>query len=124
VTNLFKPFSPANTFAMFNDNTIDLSSSCQRSHDGAGAGRDAGFGAVFLNVEVPTRPASSIRRQHEPGKFFVPVGTGAAGFLGELFSSPLITRVTLTLGGCPFSFDGSHFSAGRSGRPGQRAQLW
>ena len=44
----------------------------------------------------------------------MPVGArGQAEFLGELFHSPIVTRVTLTLGtDVLFSFDGVHFHSG------------
>src|SRR5437588_7012043 len=54
VTNLFKPFSPTKTFAMFNDNTIDLSFVLASSHTGTPvAAATRAFGAVFLNVRLP-----------------------------------------------------------------------
>src|SRR5262249_19108595 len=43
---------------------------------------------------------------------------GAAVFAGELFSSPIVTNVLLTLGqGVIFSFDGTTFSSGGANTP-------
>jgi uncharacterized protein (TIGR03118 family) len=116
VTNLFKAFSPTETFAMFGENTIDFSfvlASSPTSTPVPAASR--GFGAIFLNVQTPnTTSIEYFNGDVSLGKFFVPVGTaGQPEFLGELFNSPLVTRVTLTLGtDVLFSFDGTHFQSG------------
>jgi hypothetical protein len=111
VTGLFPAFSPNNTFAMFNQNTIDQSfvvPSPATSTPVPAATR--GFGAIFINVRTPN--SSSIEYFHGAqslGKFFVPTSNTAGDpeFLGVLFSSPIVTNVTLTLGTDNlFSFDG------------------
>src|SRR5262249_18194952 len=74
-----------------------------------------GFGAVFLNVELPN--TTSIEYfdggGNSLGKFFVPpTGKGGAVFLGELFNNPIVTNVVLTLGtDVLFKFDGTTFSS-------------
>src|SRR5262249_16506127 len=77
VAGLFPAFSPHNTFAMFNDNTIDqsfvLPSAATTTPTLAGT---RGFGAIFINNEVAN--TSSIEFFHgnlSLGKYFVPVGT-------------------------------------------------
>jgi uncharacterized protein (TIGR03118 family) len=116
VTNLFPAFSPANTFAMFNDNGIDFSFVLPSVHTTAPVpAASRGFGAIFRNVRLAnTTSIEYFNGNNSLGKFFVPVGTaGQAEFLGELFNSPVVTRVSITLGtDVLFSFDGVHFSAG------------
>src|SRR5262249_43459398 len=116
VTNLFPAFSPANTFAMFNENTIDLSFTLASPHTTTPVpAATRGFGAIFRNVTVPnTSSIEYFNGDVSLGKFFVPVGAaGEAEFLGELFSSPIVTRVELTLGtDVLFSFDGHTFTSG------------
>jgi hypothetical protein len=121
VTGLFPAFSPSNTFAMFNDNTIDqsfvLPSATGTTPALAGT---RGFGAIFINNEVAN--TSSIEYFHGAqslGKFFVPVGTqGQPEFLGELFNNPIVTKVTLTLGtDVLFSFDGTTASGTSMNNP-------
>ena len=99
---LFPAFSTPNTFAMFNDNTIDMSfvlPSTVTSTPVPAAIR--GFGAVFINAQIAD--SSSIEYfsgDRSLGKFSVPVSptAGDPEFLGVLFSSPLVTRVQLILG--------------------------
>jgi Bacterial Ig-like domain (group 3) len=121
VTGLFPAFSASNTFAMFNDNTIDqsfvLPSATGTTPALAGV---RGFGAIFINNEVAS--TSSIEYFHGDlslGKFFVPVGTqGQPEFLGELFNDPIVTKVTLTLGtDVLFSFDGTTVSSTSTNNP-------
>jgi hypothetical protein len=116
VAGLFPAFSPKNTFAMFNDNTIDfhfVGPSPSNSTVVPAASR--GFGAIFLNVRQPD--TTSIEYFHGStslGKFFVqPGAAGQAEFLGELFGAPVVTNITITLGtDVLFSFDGTTFHAG------------
>jgi uncharacterized protein (TIGR03118 family) len=116
VTNLFPAFSPSNTFAMFNDNGIDFRFVLASSHTGTPVqAASSGFGAIFRNVRIAnTTSIEYFNGDTSLGKFFVPVGgAGQAEFLGELFGSPIVTRVSITLGtDVLFSFDGVHFSAG------------
>src|SRR5262249_44703351 len=116
VMNLFPAFSPALTFAMFNENSIDLSFVLASAHTTTPVpAATRGFGAIFRNVELPnTSSIEYFNGNTSLGKFFVPVGArGVAEFLGELFNSPIVTRVSLTLGtDVLFSFDGVTFRAG------------
>jgi hypothetical protein len=121
VTGLFPSFSHPNTFAMFNDNTIDqsfvLASGSASTPVPAGT---RGFGAIFINNEVAS--TSSIEFFHGNlllDKEFVPVGTqGQAEFLGVLFSNPIVTNVTLTLGtDTLFTFNGSSTSGTSTDNP-------
>ena len=118
---LLNAFSPSNTFAMFNENTIDFSFVNPSSHTTTPVeGASRGFGAVFLNVETPNSTSIELFHGNQSlGKFFVPVGTqGQAEFLGELFSSPIVTRATLTLGtDVLFSFNGTTFSSSSTNTP-------
>jgi hypothetical protein len=122
VTGLFPAFSAPNTFAMFNDNTIDqsfvLPSAAGTTPALAGT---RGFGAIFLNSEIAN--TSSIEFFHgnlSLGTFFVPVGTqGQAEFLGVLFSNPIVTNVTLTLGtDTLFTFNGATTTGTTTNNPG------
>jgi Bacterial Ig-like domain (group 3) len=115
---LFPPFSPANTFAMFNDNGIDfkfVAPSAGNTTVVSAASR--GFGAVFVNVREPD--TTSIEFFHGAtslGTIFAPVGAaGQPEFVGDLFQSPIVTNVVLTLGtDVIFSFDGTTFSSNTS----------
>jgi hypothetical protein len=122
-TGLFPAFSPNNTFAMFNDNGIDFkfvvpSGGVNNSTIVSAASR--GFGAIFINVEVPN--STSIEYFHNGtslGKIFAPISTkGQPEFVGQLFSSPIVTNVVLTLGtDVIFRFDGTNFSANTTDNP-------
>ena len=128
---LFPAFSPTNTFAMFNDNTIDqsfvLPSATGTTPALAGT---RGFGAIFINNQVAN--TSSIEYFHGDlslGKFFVPVsGTqGEPEFLGVLFNNPIVTNVTLTLGtDTLFTFNGTTATGtgtDRRPQPGRHRRL-
>lgn len=116
--DLFPAFSAKNTFAMFNDNSIDFNFVAPRTPDTAPVpAATRGFGAVFINSQIAN--TSSIEYFHGDqslGKVFVPVGTkGQPEFVGELFDSPVVTRISLTLGtDTLFSFDGKTFTPGGS----------
>lgn len=114
--NLFPAFSPSNTFAMFNDNTIDFDFV---TPGGAGVtpapAATRGFGAVFLNVTQPnTTSIEYFAGSRSLGTFFVPVGAQAEPeFLGALFNAPIVTKVSITLGNeALFNFDGNTFTPG------------
>lgn len=113
---LFPAFSPKNTFAMFNDNTIGFSFTTPTARGSLPApAASRGFGAVFLNVtEANTTSIEYFAGSHSLGKFFVPVGGKAEPeFLGELFNAPIVTKVEIVLGDeSLFSFDGTNFTAG------------
>lgn len=121
VGNLFSAFSPSNTFAMFNDNTIDFHFVLPSNHSTTPVPAESrGFGAIFKNVRIAdTTSIEYFNGDTSLGKFFVPVGgAGQAEFLGELFNSPIITSVSFVLGtDVLFSFDGTNFSAGGTDDP-------
>jgi hypothetical protein len=113
----FPAFSASNTFAMFNDNTIDMSFVLPSpAHTTAGT-TDAnpalagtrGFGAIFINNQAGDSSIEYFHGAKSLGKFPVPAGApGQAEFLGELFSAPIVTNVTLTLGkDTLFNFNGT-----------------
>jgi hypothetical protein len=113
---LFPAFSPNNIFAMYNDNTIDfhfvLAGQANTTPVPATA---SGFGCIFRNVELSN--TTSIQFFHDQqclGKFFAPVGTqGEAEFLGVLFSRPIVTSITITLGTAElFGFSGGNPTPG------------
>jgi hypothetical protein len=112
---LFPAFRPMNTFAMFNDNTIDFSFVTPSATGTAPApATSRGFGAVFLNVEQ----ANTTRIEYSAGakslgKFFVAPGAkGDTEFLGELFDNPIVTHDSMILGtDTLFTFDGRTFAS-------------
>ena len=116
VAGLFPPFSPKNTFAMFNDNGIDFKFVLPSTTDSTiVSAASRGFGAVFENVEI----AGTTSIQYFNGNTlldteFAPVaGKGQQSFVGALFNSPVVTRVVLTLGtDVIFSFDGTTVKPG------------
>jgi uncharacterized protein (TIGR03437 family) len=102
VANQFPAFSPANTFAPFNSNKIELSfvlPSAPTTTPAPAATR--GFGVIFLDVEqANTSSIEYFNGAVSLGKFFVPAGPSAqAQFLGVLFNAPVVTRVVITVGG-------------------------
>jgi len=105
----FPAFSPNNTFAMFNENTIELNFVTPSAPTVAPIQAGTrGFGAIFLDVNTPN--TSKITYYHGStvlGEYFVPSSTaGDVEFLGVLFNDPIVTRVELTLGTATlFSFD-------------------
>ena len=112
---LFTPFSPLNTFAMFNDNGIDFKFVVPNSPFTAPVvAATRGFGSIFLNV---TQPGTTIEYFHGDAlldTLNVPVGgQGTAVFAAELFNSPIVTNVVLTLGtGVLFHFNGTSVTSG------------
>lgn len=124
---LFPAFSPTKTFAMFNTNIIDLSFAlASGANTSALPAATRGFGAIFLNVRIPsTTSIEYFDGTLSLGKFFVPVGTqGQAEFLGELFSAAVVTNVRITCGtDVLFSFNGTTFTAGGVDNPGAAHNL-
>lgn len=118
VADQFPAFSTANTFASFNTNKHDLHfvlASAPTTTPIPAATR--GFGVIFLDVEREhTSSIEYFNGTVSLGKFFVPVGaSGQAEFLGVLFNSPIVTRVTITTG----TTQVFNFQPGASGQPGQ-----
>ncbi len=116
VSGLFPAFSQPNTFAMFNDNGIDFTFVAPSSpNTGPVSAASRGFGAIFLNVQ---QPGTSIQFFHGStliDNLNVPTNPtpGSAVFTGELFNSPEVTNVLLTLGkGVIFKFDGTTVTPG------------
>jgi hypothetical protein len=114
---LFPAFTKPNTFAMFNDNGIDFKFVAPSATNTALVPAvSSGFGAIFLNVQNPN--TTTVQYFHGStllDTLNVPTNPtpGTAIFAGELFNSPEVTNVLLTLGqGVIFKFDGTTFSAG------------
>jgi hypothetical protein len=114
---LFPAFSSPNTFAMFNDNGIDFKFVAPSATNTAlVSAASRGFGSIFLNVEQPGTTIQYFHNSTLIDTLNVPVGgQGAAVFAGELFSSPIVTNVLLTLGnGVIFKFDGTTVTSGQA----------
>jgi hypothetical protein len=112
---LFPAFSAPNTFAMFNDNGIDFTFVDPSSPTtGPVSAASRGFGAIFLNVQQPGTTIQYFHGNTLIDTLNVPTSTpGAAVFAGELFDSPEVTNVLLTLGkGVIFKFDGTTVTPG------------
>lgn len=116
VTGLFPAFSQPNTFAMFNDNGIDFTFTAAASpFTGPVSAASRGFGAIFLNVQQPGTTIQYFHGSTLIDTLNVPTNStaGAAVFAGELFNSPEVTNVLLTLGnGAIFKFDGTTVTSG------------
>jgi hypothetical protein len=116
VTGLFPAFSTPNTFAMFNDNGIDFTFIDPSSpFTGPVSSASRGFGAIFLNVQQPGTTITYFHGNTVIDTLNVPTNAtpGAAVFAGELFNSPEVTNVLLTLGdGAIFKFDGTTVTSG------------
>ena len=116
VANQFTAFSPANTFAPFNSNKVELNfvlASAPTSTPVAGATR--GFGVIFLDVEqADTTSIEYYNGTVSLGRFAVPPGaSGQVEFLGVLFNAPIVTRVIITTGsGQIFNFNNNQVTAG------------
>jgi hypothetical protein len=116
VAHLFPSFSPHNTFAMFNDNGIDFKFVQPSAHGTAlVSAASRAFGAVFINVEIPN--SSFIEYFHNGTMLkqeFLPVGgKGVPVFVGDIFSSAIVTNVFLSLGtDVIFKFDGATVTSG------------
>jgi len=111
----FTPFSPKNTFAMFDPNDGEFEDRfIEQTFVVPGTNTAAltrGFGAIFTDVELAGTSSIEYFGAHGAslGKYDVPVGlSGETQFLGVLFDQPIIEAVKLTLGThAVFSFDGS-----------------
>jgi hypothetical protein len=113
---LFPAFSAPNTFAMFNDNGIDFKFVAPSATNTAlVSAASRGFGSIFLNVQQPGTTIQFFHNATLIDTLNVPTGgPGAAVFAGELFSSPIVTNVLLTLGnGVIFKFDGTTVTSGQ-----------
>jgi hypothetical protein len=113
---LFPAFSPNNTFAMFNDNGIDFKFvAASPTNTALVSAASRGFGAIFLNVtQANTTTITYFHGSTVIDTQNVPVGgQGVAVFAGELFNSPIVTNVLLTLGnGVIFKFHGTNVTTG------------
>jgi hypothetical protein len=116
VNGLFPAFSAPNIFAMYNDNDIDFTFVAPSSPFTAPvSAASSGFGAVFLNVQQPGTTITYFHGNTVIDTLNVPTNAtpGATVFAGELFKSPEVTNVLLTLGnGVIFKFDGTTLTSG------------
>jgi hypothetical protein len=121
VSNLFRAFSPSNTFAMFNDNTIGLRFVLPGAHTSRPVpAATRGFGAIFRNVQIANSTSIEyFNGVRSLGKSFVQAGAqGQAEFLGVLFSSPVVTSVQIICGtDAIFTFNGSTFAGSTTDDP-------
>ncbi len=116
VANQFPAFSPANTFASFNNNRYDVNfvlvSAATTTPVQAST---RGFGIIFLDVEqANTSSIEYFNGSLSLGKFFVPAGaSGQTEFLGVLFNAPIVTRVVVTVGTTQvFNFNNGQLTSG------------
>src|SRR5262249_37219187 len=97
----FPAFSPKNTFAMFDENTLEMSmilpSAPTTAPHQAGS---RGFGAIFVGVQLPyTSSIEYFNGSTSLGKYYVQPGpAGQPEFLGVLFDGKVVTNVEITLG--------------------------
>jgi hypothetical protein len=116
VAGLLPAFSPNNTFAMFNDNGIDFKFVAPASpFTPPVSSASRGFGAVFENVQQPGTTITFFNNNTVLETLNVPTNAtpGSQVFAGDLFSSPIVTNVLLTLGqGVIFKFDGTTVTSG------------
>jgi hypothetical protein len=126
VAGLFPAFSKPNTFAMFNDNGIDFQFVAPAAVNSAPVPASSrGFGSIFLNVQQPGTTIQFFHGATLLDTLNVPTSAtaGTAVFAGELFNSPVVTNVLLTLGtGVIFKFDGTTLTSG--GAPTRRPTTW
>lgn len=118
-TGQFTPFTPNNTFAMFDQNDGQFEDRfIEQSFVVPGTDTAAltrGFGAIFTDVEIAGTSSIEYFGKNGVSLGKYDVATGASGetqFLGVLFDRPVIESVTLTLGThAAFSFDGTSINA-------------
>lgn len=101
VVGQFPAFSPPITFAHIGEG--ENQNEIEQSFTLAGTFTEAatrGFGAIFLDVELPeTSSIEYFNGSESLGKFFVETAaSGEPSFLGVLFDEPVVTRVELILG--------------------------
>ena len=114
----FPAFTPNNTFIMFDpndgqfeDRQIQQSFVLPNTDTAAGT---RGFGAIFIDVELPRSTYIEYFGKDEYGnkvslaKLAVPKGaSGEPEFVGAIFADPIVAEVELTVGSkALFSFDG------------------
>lgn len=115
----FTPFTPNNTFAMFDPNYGQFEDRfIEQTFVVPGTDTAAltrGFGAIFTDVELAGTSSIEYFGKNNVSLGKYDVATGASGetqFLGVLFDQPVIESVILTLGThAAFSFDGNLINA-------------
>lgn len=116
VANQFPAFTPANTFAPFNSNKLELNFVLVSAPTTAPApAATRGFGVIFVDVEqADTTSIEYFNGTVSLGKYFVPPGaSGQAEFLGVLFNAPIVTRAVITVGTAQiFNFNNGQVTAG------------
>ncbi len=119
--NLFHSFSGSNVFSSLNNITVNINFVQASDHSTSKLPAEtAGFGAIFLNVEVAnTTSIEYFHGNQSLGKFFVPAGTaGQTQFLGELFPSAVVTNVQIKLGtDAVFTFSGTAITSPNTDAP-------
>lgn len=103
----FPAFSPSNTFAMFDEPSIEVV--FNPASDPLTPATVRGFGVVFEDVEAANSASIEyFSGTFSLGKFFVPAaGNAQPSFLGVLFDQRVVSRVEITPGvDAPFDFDG------------------
>jgi hypothetical protein len=116
VSGRFPAFSAANIAAPFSGNALALDIVAPADPGSTPVpAATRGLGAVFLNVRLPnTTSIEYFSGDTVLGRTFAPVGgAGLPSFVGELFASPVVTSVVITLGTAQIlSFDGTTSAAG------------
>jgi hypothetical protein len=111
VAGKLAPFSSPNVFAPFNSNVVRMQVVAPASQGSAPVpAATRGLGAVFLNVHSAGTTIQYFNGNAPLGApMAVPIsGQGQQSFAGELFSSPVVTNVVITLGSdAIFEFDGT-----------------
>lgn len=120
-TGLLPAFSPMNTVAPMNNPALStptigvqfVTPVVPGSAPAAAATR--GIGVVFLNVSQAGTSGIEYFAGNTPlGTIYAPVGASASPeFVGELFTNPIVTRVSIFVGtDALFSFNGTTFTSG------------
>ncbi|HTD57986.1 MAG TPA: hypothetical protein VK672_03745, partial [Solirubrobacteraceae bacterium] len=117
VSGRFPSLSAPNIAAPFSGNTVAFDIVAPAAQGGATSqpALTRGFGAVFLNVRIPNVTSIEyLSGDTVVGRAFAPAGgEGQPSFVGELFASPVVTSVVVTLGTAQIlSFDGTNFAPG------------
>jgi hypothetical protein len=113
-TGLFPAFSAPNVAAPFNTNAIELDFVTPGSMPPQPQ-TSSGLGVMFLNVRQPGTTITYLNGNSVLATQLVPTtaGAGHPSFAGALFSAPVVTGVSINLGGAAiFSFDGKTSTPG------------
>jgi hypothetical protein len=119
IAGQFPAFSPANTFAMFNEPSIELA--MNRPGDSLTPAATRAFGVVFIDVEDSNSASLELLRGSQSlAKVFAPAGgNGQPSFVGVLLDDAQATEIEIVPGDAQvFDFEHGTVTANGADNPG------